>query len=355
MRIVGGLDLHRGQVTFDYVDAATGEVHTGRVRPATREAFARFLGDLPCREAAFVVEGCTGWWFVADELARAGMEAHVADPAEAAALRGRKKRAKTDRADARHLRRLLADGRVPESWIPPAHVVECRALARLYVDLLQDRNGWAQRVHATLFHHGAPSPGRDLTTPAGQAQALELARGLPPAARHAVGVAIAQIRHLSTRLEPVHAQLVWIGAHQPGARAIQRLYGVGVLTAPVIWCELGDVRRFGSSRAAVRHTGLDITVYDSDGHRSAGHLARQGPATLRWALYEAAESSSRRTAPDYDYYRRVKAAKGHTIATLSVARKICRRCYHILVALGDQALAEPGSAKARRQLVRPAA
>lgn len=354
MRIVGGLDLHRAQITFDYIDTATGEVHTGRVRPACREAFARFLADLPARDVAFVVEGCTGWWFVADELQRAGMGAHVADPAEAAALRGRKKRAKTDRADARHLRRLLADDRVPESWIPPGHVVESRALGRLYLDLIQDRNAWAQRVHATLFHHGAPRPGDDLNVAANQQRALVLGDRLPAVNRHAIEVALTQIRHLTDELAVAHRQLVWLGRHQPGARAIQAIYGVGELVSPIIWAELGDARRFSSSRQAVRHTGLDITIHDSDGHRSAGHLARQGPGTLRWALYEAGQAASHRTAPDHAYYQRIKTQHGHKIATLSVARKIARRCYHILVALGDDALAQPHSRRPRPTL-QPAA
>jgi transposase len=354
MRIVGGLDLHRAQITFDFIDMATGEVHAGRVQPACREMFARFLADLPTDDAAFVVEGCTGWWFVVDELARAGMGAHVADPAEAAALRGRKKRAKTDRADARHLRQLLVDGRVPESWIPPSHVAECRALGRLYLDLLQDRSAWGQRVHATLFHHGAPPADPDLSIRAHQQRALESAGQLPAVNRHAIGVAIGQIQHLSGELAGVHRQLVWIGQHQPGARALQALYGVGRLVAPVMWAELGDVRRFRASRQAVRHTGLDITVYDSDGHRAGGHLARQGPAPLRWALYEAAKSASRKAAPDHAYYRQIKATHGHTVATLSVARKIARRSYHILAALGDDALAPPTSQRPRPQLGRAA-
>jgi len=94
MTIVGGLDLHRAQITFDYVDTATGVVHTGRVAPACRSTLASFLAELPSVDADFVVEGCTGWRFVAEELAAAGMRAHVADPAEAAARRGPKKRAK---------------------------------------------------------------------------------------------------------------------------------------------------------------------------------------------------------------------------------------------------------------------
>lgn len=116
MSIVGGFDLPRVQITFENADTATGEVPAGRIQPATRAEFARFLGALPTGDTGLVVEGCTGWWFVADELAPAGREADVADRAEAATLRGRKKRAKTDRADTRHLRQLWVDGRVPGSW-----------------------------------------------------------------------------------------------------------------------------------------------------------------------------------------------------------------------------------------------
>ena len=59
------------------------------------------------------VEGCTGWRYVVEELTTAGGTAHLADPAETAGLRGPKKRAKTDRADARLLRTLLLEGRLP--------------------------------------------------------------------------------------------------------------------------------------------------------------------------------------------------------------------------------------------------
>src|SRR5215207_10013018 len=53
------------------------------------------------------------------------------------ARRGPKRRARTDRADARHLRELMLDGRVPESWIPPEHILELRgACACDYVEPL---------------------------------------------------------------------------------------------------------------------------------------------------------------------------------------------------------------------------
>jgi hypothetical protein len=43
--------------------------------------------------------------------------------------------------------------------------------------------------------------------------------------------------------------------------------------------------------------GLDITVYSSDGKRSPGHLARQGPPVRRRALFEAAKYAARACFP----------------------------------------------------------
>ncbi len=103
MTIVGGFDVHRAQITFDYVDTDTGELSAGQVRPGTRAVLRAWLARRfdGCGDVAFAVEGCTGWWFVVEELTRAGVEAHLAEPADTATARGRKKRAKTDRADAR--------------------------------------------------------------------------------------------------------------------------------------------------------------------------------------------------------------------------------------------------------------
>jgi transposase len=129
MPIVGGLDIHRKQITFDYLDTVTGEVKRGQIAPADREHvrgwLARFAGQ---DDAAFAVEGCAGWRYVAGELAAAGVAAHLGEPAGTAALRGRKRHAKTDKTDAAHLRTLLAEGRLPECWIPPAQILEYRAL-----------------------------------------------------------------------------------------------------------------------------------------------------------------------------------------------------------------------------------
>ncbi len=335
MAIVGGLDVHRKQITFDYVDTSTGEVRRGRV-PGTRLAFRDWLGRLADRPAAFAVEGCTGWRFVVEELQRAGMDAHLAEPADTRALRGPKRHAKTDGIDARHLRQLLQAGTLPESWIPPEHIQKMRTRVRLYKDLLDERTTWQQRIQAILFHHGV-SLGSELLVVARRKQ-LEAGEGLSPAARQAVAVALREIDRLGAELQPLREFFHRFAPQQPGCRALMQEYGIGPLVAVVVWAELGDCRRFSSSRDAVRHTGIDITVHSSDGKRTRGHLSRQGPPLLRWALFEAAQAGARDHSPDHQYFGQVKERAGGNRAALSLARKLARRAHHRLRALGDQAL-----------------
>jgi transposase len=110
--ILMGFDQHREQITFDVLDRATGGVHAGRIRPAGRAAFRAFLARFDGETIEARLEA--GWRFIVEELRAVGAQVHLAEPAETRTLRGSKPRAKTDRADARHLRELVDQGRVPE-------------------------------------------------------------------------------------------------------------------------------------------------------------------------------------------------------------------------------------------------
>ncbi len=339
--ILGGLDIHRKQLTFDYLDTVTGEVACGQVAPADREHFRSWLARFEDPgEVAFAAEACTGWRYVSEELRRAGIEAHLAEPADTAAARGRKKRAKTDRADARLQRELLAQGRLPECWIPPSHVLECRALLETYHDLRAEHTAWVQRAHAVLFHQGAPAF-HDLSRADAPAQLAELARGhLSAAGQVQVGVYLRTLAALEAELDATRRRLLAAARQMRGAKVLaEAIYGVGPVTALALTCWLAGAGRFTSARKAVRFTGLDITVHSSDSKRSPGHLSRQGPPVLRWALYEAGKTHARSVAPDHGYYAAVKDRKDGKRAALSEARKIVRRACHILTELGDDALA----------------
>jgi hypothetical protein len=82
-----------------------------------------------------------------------------------------------------------------------------------------------------------------------------------------------------------------------------------------------------------------VTVHQSDRKRAPGHLSHEGPELLRWALFEAAQQACRPASPDHQYYRQVARRIDHNRACLSVARKLCRRAFHLLRELGAEALA----------------
>src|ERR1700704_6966962 len=116
-----GLDQHRGQITGEWIDTDTGEVQRTRVVPADRTAVRKFLSRFRGQQLEVALEATTGWRFVVEELRRVGAVVHLAEPAETAGLRGPKKRAKGDRADARHLRGLLMIKRLAGAGGPPEH------------------------------------------------------------------------------------------------------------------------------------------------------------------------------------------------------------------------------------------
>ena len=85
------------------------------------------------------------------------------------------------------------------------------------------------------------------------------------------------------QLAPLDQQLRAYARRQAGCRALMGHYGIEPLTSIAILAELGDTRRFSSSREAVRYA-VDITVHQSDARRAPGHLSRQGPPALHLRL-----------------------------------------------------------------------
>jgi transposase len=203
--------------------------------------------------------------------------------------------------------------------------------------LVDERTAWLQRIRATLFHHGVDDAPADLH--AACASEFLDALELPDDARERITVALAVIDSLDAQLACLERELRSLARHQTGCRALMGLFGMGELTSLVTLTELGDVSRLSASRKAVRFAGIDIGVHRSDRISRVGKLNRQGSPNLRWALYEAAQAATRSASPDHADYQALKArGLSHTRASLTIARKLARRSYHVLRELGPTAL-----------------
>jgi transposase len=374
VKVMIGVDPHKGSHTAVVVDGAEAELARlkvrssrdqarrllewakpyrqrtwavewrGRIWQPDRARFRRWLTEEVARRAngaavAMAVEGCTGWRYVVEEITAAGFEAHVAEPAETQAARGRKKRAKTDRSDSRLQRDLLLNGELPESWIPPYGVLEWRERTRLYKSLMDQRRVWIQRIHAELFQHGVALPEGQIRSADTRTWLASDAVELSEAGRQRVAVGYRMIDATDAEVTPLRRQLERFGRRQPACRAlIDTHYGVGPITSVALWAELGDCRRFSRSMQVVRHTGMDVTVDSSDRRRAGGFLSREGPGVLRWALFEAGKCAARPNSPDYGYYQAVTRRHDGKLAAIAVARKLARRCYHTLQAMEPEVI-----------------
>ena len=166
-----------------------------------------------------------------------------------------------------------------------------------------------------------------------------LGRGDPPASRrarpgrgdpHRDGEPGAQIDLLDCELRRQ-------AKNDDRLKALQRIFGIGPILACTILAEIGDAKRFRRARQVVRAAGLDPVVRDSADKQRRGQLAKQGAPCLRWALVEAAQHACRKNSPDHELYLRQRGHAGANPATLTVARKIGKRAFHVLRELETQA------------------
>ena len=115
-----------------------------------------------------------------------------------------------------------------------------------------------QRIHAVLFHQGAPAlGGGTLRTGPGLAALREVSAAcLSPAGQLQVATALDVLEALEARMHAVRHQLLHEVRHLAGAKVLaERLYGAGPFAALAMTCWLAGKDRFSSSRQAVRFAG----------------------------------------------------------------------------------------------------
>ena len=104
-------------------------------------------------------------------------------------------------------------GRLPESWIPPAHILDLRARVRTRHLLSHQRTEWQQRMHSVLYHHGFAQQ-RNLLTLEKREWLAGLA--LPAAAREQLTIALQRDRRARAPARPVRSGPAGVCAQAAG-------------------------------------------------------------------------------------------------------------------------------------------
>lgn len=90
------------------------------------------------------------------------------------------------------------------------------------------------------------------------------------------------------------------------------------------------------------YLGLDPKVRQSGAAQaSTGRISKEGSALVRHVLVEAAQTAIRSPGPLRAFFERVRARRGHAIAIVAVARKMCVLFWHLLSRGEDYAYQMP--------------
>lgn len=319
-----GIDMHQRYSFCSVKDATTGQRLRTRV-PHTPGAIEAFLA--PYQGQAAAVEATRNWYWMVNALEAAGIEPHLADPTATKPFLGRQK---TDRIDADGIADLLAEGRLPESWIAPRTIRDGRELLRGRMTLVALRTGLKNRLHS-LVERYTPTPViADCFGRQGRAWLARLT--LPPHAQFVLQRQMTLLDQVGPLIDEYEARIRAVVACTPDAQLLDTLPGVGTLLAMVLAYEVGDWQRFPSHEHFCSYSGLAPTIHASGGHTRFGPTLKASNRYLRWAFVEAANclAAHPSTKPPYQLFAQVRQRRGYGKAIVALARHLAVAAYHML-------------------------
>ena len=192
---------------------------------------------------------------------------------------------KTDRNDARGIAQLMRLG-----WFRPVH---CKSLPaqelRAVLTARKLVQGKKHDIEMSLrgILRGFGLKVGPTTTRSFDGRVRELVEGHPTLLAVADALLLARAT-LGEQLGKLQKRLVSLARDDMRARLLMSTPGVGVLVALTYVAAIDDPARFRSSKAVGAHFGLTPKKYQSGETDVTGRISKIGDASVRTALYEAA-------------------------------------------------------------------
>jgi transposase len=167
--------------------------------------------------------------------------------------------------------------------------------ARLVVHRL--RQGWQEERTAGLNRLRGLLAEFGRVYPNGAAAALAGARAaladevLPAALRRGLARALEHLRAIELQLAECDQEIARDVRADPRAQRVQRLAGVGVLTASAVAATVVDPQQFRCGRQFAAWLGITPRQYSTGGKTRLGRITRRGDTYLRALLVQGARSA----------------------------------------------------------------
>ena len=310
-----GIDAHHRLYVVCILDESGRLVKELRVQGHPKELVAALAGlDQPFRVA---FEASTGYGLLRDLLRQVASEVLVAHPGKLRLIFQGKR--KNDRIDAHKIARLLLLNEIPRVHVPELEVRELRALVEHRMRLVNKRTGAKNALRATLRAQGLDAPrGRGLWTKAGREWlgALPFESSLTALKRDQL---LEEVEHFDRTIAAVTKQLDTLAAKDPRITLLRTIPGVGPRTSEAFLVYVDQPGRFRRGAQAGAYFGLVPCLDESAGKVRYGHITREGPATVRRLLVEAAWRGKTLSPSLGSLYERVRGGRKDRKAQAIVA------------------------------------
>jgi transposase len=318
-----GVAYHPSFQQIAFCEEETGECGERQLNHSDGEA-ERFYRDLGKRGIRVRVGmEATGYsrWFER-LLAELGIELWIGDPAEIEAKRIKKQ--KTDRNDARLLRRLMLENNFPQIWVPSPENRDLRQLLWHRHRLVQMRTRIMNQLQALAMNEGYRWK-KKLFSEQGRAQLEKLA--LAPWASRRRQELLELLDRMNPTIEELTAAVEREARKRPEALRLMTHPGVGPLTALAYVLIIGTPTRFERGKQIGTYVGMIPSEDSSGGKQRLGHISKQGNSLLRFLLVEAAQAAAR-IQPDWRRrYIHLAMRRHKSIAKVAMGRRLAIRLY----------------------------
>ena len=145
-----------------------------------------------------------------------------------------------------------------------------------------------------------------------------------------------ELDQYNLQVKRIEAELDRIAQDHAGVALLRTIPGVGARTAEAVLAYIDDARRFARNKQVGAYFGVVPCQDASSDVNHLGHITRQGPATVRKLLVEAAWQAIRRSPTLRAYYQRIRQGKKERtkIALVATAHHLLR-VMHALLRTGE--------------------
>jgi len=320
-----GIDLHKNFAFWSLLDP-DGSVLWQKKLETNLDLAKEEAQKLPkpC-QAVLEPTGCFSLY--AERLKEAGVDPHLAHPLEVKLIA--KSKSKNDKIDATILAQLLRSNFLPEAYLPSKDIKELRSFIQFRSKIVSTKTRAKTRMRMLLNSLNIKTDITDLFGVKG-IKFLE-ALNLSPLMAIQRDELIRTVNTCNGQLKTINAVILELAEKDDDIQRIMTIPTIGPVVATVIKAYVADFKRFPNADKLASYAGLVPSVRQSGDKEAHGHITKQGPGMLRWALVQSAAIVRPSHGDLYKFYNKKKVKIGVKKARIALAKKLLTISYRVVI------------------------